>query len=248
IQDEFVLKLLSNDKLTIDSYTVFAKRFSQEFTFKEDFDYNLINKNKVEKLIEFNFISLTESNFEAVKAIHPGLQINLLIKDWSNYLAFTKNHELDIEDIILVLKDPNLKEELKVYIIKNQIYEEDLINKELAFEVSTFLLDIKDISKTNSSILSFSKLETIMNHKFENNIKVRLINLMANKLTKIEILNLKKLMQKPYNNIHSKSQIMLEDNEVNWEFIKVLQDKKIAGEAKSNKKNEIRVWLNNFVE
>lgn len=248
IQDEFVLKLLSNDKLTIDSYTIFTKSFSQEFSFVEDFDYNLISKKKVEKLIVFNYIPLNKFNFEAIKAIHSGLHIKLLIKEWGNYVDFTKNQEIELEDIVLVLKDPDLKEESKLYIIKNQIFEEDLINQQLALEVSSLLLNAIDTSKNVYLNLSIDKLKVIMSHKFDNIIKVRLVNLMANKLTKIDIINLKKLMQKPYKDIYPKSQIMLENNEDNWKFIKILQEKKIAGEAKFNKRNQIRVWLNNYVE
>lgn len=248
IQDEFILKLLSNDKLTIDSYKIFAEIFSREFTITEKFDYKIINRDKIETLIEYNFIPIIEYNFEALKAVYPGLQIKLLIKDWTDYLGFTKNKELEIEDIILVLQDPNLKEEYKLYIINNQISEDDLLDDKLAFQVSNLLLNINDTSKNVSSNLSFHKLETIMTHKLENDIKVRLINLMASKLTKTDILNLKNLMQKPYKDIQPRSQLVFDNNEINWEFIKILQAKKIAGEARANNKNKIRVWLNNFIE
>lgn len=246
IQKEFILKLFSNNNLTIDAYTILVKCFPQNFLFLQDFDYDLIDENKVEKLIYFKFISLNESNFKAIKAIYPELHIKLLLNDWDNYLNFVENNKIGIEDLILVLKDPKLEEKLKLFIIKNQISENFLINEKLASEVSITLLNVNDKSIDFNSILSFEKLKAIMGNKLKNEVKLKLINLTGGKLSKIQVLELTYLMQTPYNSIYPKSQIMLDDNKVNWEFIKILQSHKIAGEAKSNKKTKIRVWLNNF--
>jgi len=251
LQNEFVLKLISNDNLAIESYSVFIeKSIPKQYKFADQFDYKLISKDKVEKLIQFNIIPLTVYNFKEIKSIYPGLQIKLLLRNWTSYLDFYKKYDFEIEtnDIILLLRDPNLKEALKHYIIKNQIIDGDLSNEELAIEVSKLLINTRSKIKDINLLLSFSRLKIIFANKLEGTIKIRLINLVGDTLTKIEILTLKDLMQKPFSNIQPKSQILLTDNKINWEFIKILKEKGIAGEAKPNTKKEIRVWLLNYLK
>lgn len=244
--NNFILKLIANDNLTIESYGVFLENLPKQYKFVENFDYSLISKDKVEKLIELNIIPLTESNFKKIKSIHQGLQIKLLLRNWKSYLDFSKKVEIEIEDIILILQDGTLKEGLKKFVIKNQVSENNLLNQELASEVSNLILNTKN--KNIDSLLNFDRLKTIFSHKLENTVKVRLINLVGNKLNTPEFLTLKSLMQKPYSNIRPKSQVMLTDNKMNWEFIEILQSKGLAGEAKPNQKKEIRVWLNNYLK
>ncbi len=195
-QNEFILKLLTNDNLTIESYSVIPKSIPKQYKITDKFDYNLINRAKVEKLIELNIIPLTLYHFKEIKSNYPGLQIKLLLRNWNNYLDFYKKYdtEIEINDIILLLQDSSLKEGLKNYIIKNQISDDDLLNEQLANEVSKLLIDSKNKIKDVDSLLNFDRLKNIFYNKLESNIEVRLINLIGNKLTKDEILTLKDLM------------------------------------------------------
>lgn len=244
-QNEFILKLLTNNNLTIESYSVILNSIPKQYKFADKFDYNLISKDKVEKLIQFDKIPLTLNNFKQIKSNHPSLQVKLLLRNWNSYLDFYKKYhtEIEIDDIILLLQDSNLKDGLKNHIIKNQIKDNDLLNEDLAGEVSNFLINSKNKIKDIHLLLNFNRLENIFSTELENSIKVRLINLIGNQLTKVEILNLKVYLQKPFSNIATQSQVKLPDNKINWEFIKILQSKGIAGEAKLNDKKEIRVWL-----
>ncbi|WP_035647195.1 hypothetical protein [Flavobacterium sp. ASV13] len=249
LQNEFILKLISNDSLTIEAYSVFVKKsIPKQYKLADEFDYKLISKDKVEKLIQYDIIPLNVYSFKEIKSVYPGVQIKLLIRNWASYLDFYKKYkkELEVEDFILLLKDFTLKEELKNYIIKDQILDDYLLNEELAIEVSQLLINSKNKIKNFDLWLNFNRLKNIFSNKLETSMKVKLINSVGNKLTKEEILILKDLMEKPYKDIRSKSQILFEENEINWQFIEILQAKKIAGEAKSNNKNKIRVWLNNF--
>lgn len=246
-QNEFILKLISNDNLAIESYSLLVESIPKQYKFPDKFDYNLISKDKVEKLIQFSIIPLTLFHFREIKSTYPGSQVKLLLRNWKNYLEFYKKYdtEMEIDDIILLLQDSILKEGLKNYIIKNQISDNDLLNEQLANEVSKFIISSKNKIK-DFNLLNFNRLKNIFFNKLESNIKIRLINLVGDKLTKDEILDLKIYMPKPFSSMLPQSQIKLADNKINWEFIKILQSKGIAGEAKANSKNEIRVWLNNY--
>lgn len=223
----------------------------KQYKFTEKFDYNLVSKDKVEKLIQLNIIPLTIYHYREIKSIYPELHIKLLLRNWKNYLDFCKKYdtELEINDIILLLQNSTLREGLKHHIIKNQISDDDLLNKELAIEVSNLLINtkIKIKIKDIDSLLNFNRLINIFTNVLEDDVEVRLINLIGNKLTKAEILTLKDLMPEPYINIHPKSQLLLPDNKISWEFIKILKSKGIAGEAKTNSKKEVRVWLLNYM-
>ncbi|SHG32557.1 YobI family P-loop NTPase [Flavobacterium johnsoniae] len=249
LQNEFILKLISNNNLEIESYIVFIEQcIPKEYKLADEFQYKLINKEKIEKLIQFDIIPLTVYNFKEIKSMFAGLQIKLLLRDWNSYLDFYEKHSthIEIEDIILLLQDPDLKEGFKKYIIKNHISDDDLLNKELATEVANLLIENKSKLRDVDELLDFNRLKNILTNKLEYRSKVRLIILIGDKLTKEEVLVLKDLIQKPYKDIRSRSQIVFDDNDINWKFIKILQAKKIAGEAKSIEKNQIRVWFNSF--
>ncbi|WP_433812943.1 hypothetical protein [Flavobacterium johnsoniae] len=245
LQNEFILKLIGNDNLTIESYSTLLESVPKQYRFTEKFDYNLVSKDKVEKLIQFNIIPLTVYHYREIKSIYPESHVKLLLRNWKDYLDFYKKYEkeIGIDDIILLLQNSNLREGLKHYIIKNQILDNDLLNERLAVVVSKLLINSKNKIKDIDSLLNLNRLTNIFTNALEGNIKVRLINLIGDKLTKVEIVILKDLMEKPFINIHPKSQLLLPDNKINWDFIKILKSKGIAGEAKANSKKEIRVWL-----
>lgn len=239
-QNEFILKLISNDDLTNASYeTIMRNSIPEDFKIPEDFDFKIINENKIEKLIDTEIIPLTESNFEGLKAVRPNLHINLLLKNWGNYLEYVSEFSLSVEDKILVLQYDNLSDVLKLSIIKNQISDEDLADNDLTEEV--IILVLND-SSNSTGILDFSKLKTMLTHNLRDEQKIKLINLLGNKLSKDNILDIQINIPESHQ-VHPKSQLMLENNNFNKEFIKILQSVRIAGEFKETKNNEIRVWL-----
>ncbi|WP_294207689.1 hypothetical protein [uncultured Chryseobacterium sp.] len=240
MQNEFILKLISNDDLTNTSYqTIVRNSIPDDFEIPEDFDFKIIDENKIKELIHTEAIPLTESHFEALKAVRANLHINLLLKNWIDYLEYVHEFGLSVEDKILVLQYDDLSDILKLSIIKNQISDEDLEDNDLTEKVTTLLLKN---SSSSMGILDFNKLKTMLTHKLRDEQKIKLINLLSDKLSKDNILDIQINIPESHQ-VHPRSQMMLENNNFNKEFIKILKSVKIAGESKDTKNNEIRVWL-----
>lgn len=245
LQNEFISQLLNNDNLANAKYEdIVRNSIPEDFELPEDFDFKILNKSKVEELIDNEIIILTESNFEHIKATHPNLHINLLLRNWMDYLEYEIEYSLLIEDKILVLQYENLSDDLKLNIVKNQISDTDLESHNLAEVVTELILNAPN---KNTDILNVSKLKTMLIHDLEDEQKIKLINLLSNKLSKDDILDIQNYIPESHQ-IHPKSQLMLENNNVNIEFIKILKLLKIAGESKETKSNEIRVWLLDYTK
>lgn len=248
IRNKFILNLISNNNITDASYGVVMNSIPADFELPEDFDFESVNKFKIEKLINVGVIVLTESNFDGLKSIYPNLHINLLLKDWVNFLEYSIEYGLSVDDKLLVLQNQTLNHDLKLSIIKNQIYNSDLEDHDLAAEVTALiLLNVSNTYVDHKNLIDVTKLKIILSHNLKNEHKIKLINLLGNKISKNDILDIQNHIPKSYK-VYPKSQLMLENNEYNKEFVKILQSVKIAGEYKETKNNEIRVWLLDYTK
>ena len=247
-QNQFIFALISNDSLTNISYeNIVTHSISKDFSLSEDFDYSTISKDKVEILIKTNaMVTLTEPNFEQIKAVHPNLHIKLLLRSWNEYLSYCEEYEIDVEDKILILGEGNLNDDLKLTVIKNQISINDLKNRNLVIDIVHLILNSRS-PLNKSEIINPEKLKVILAHALVTENKIKLINLLSDKISKDDILEVQGFLPEYYQ-VYPKSQLMLSNNDVNKQYIKLLQNIKIAGEAKTTKNNEIRVWLNDYTK
>jgi hypothetical protein len=247
-QNKFVLKLISNEKLATTSYeNIIVKCISKNFEIPEDFDFKIISQDKVKILIKTNnIIPLTKNNFEEIKSIHPSLHIKLLLRSWNAYLDYCTDYDIDVDDKILILQDDDLQDDLKISIIKDKISVDDLENNDLAIEVVHLILN-SSTSNNKSNIITTLKLRTLLNHPLNLENKIKLINLLSDKVTKSDVLEIQKELPEYYR-VYPKSQLLLKNNDVNAEYVKILQKHKIAGQTKITKKDEIRIWLNDYTK
>lgn len=247
VQKEFILKLVSNDQLSNASYeTIIGNCIPDNFQIPEDFDFEIINENKVEELINAEIIPLTETNFENIKSVYPNLHIGLLLRNWTDYLEYNQTN-IEVADKVLILQNDKLNEDLKLSIIKNQISANDLEDEDLSSEVANIILHYSGKFIHFKSLLDIIKIKAVLSHDLTENQKIKLINLFNEQFSKNDILDIQDLIPKSYQ-VNPKSQIMLKSNEMNWKFIKMLQFLKIAGEAKTTKNEEIRVWLLDYTK
>jgi len=239
-QIAFISKLIGNNDLTIDSYTSLLDCLPSDFELSSDFDFESIDKDKIEILIEENVIELNLTYYDSLKKIHTELHIDLLVQEESNYIEFIKDNDIDIADKILVLQNPQLSNKNKLELIDRVSIIEINSSEELSEELCDLII------KTSSLILSVEKIEALLKQELTIEQKVKLIVLYESKLSNLKIIDiLRNRLPSNYNVVPS-SQMMLNDNNYNLKLIKLLQNKGIAGKDRKAKNNKVRVWLNNF--
>lgn len=241
LKDEFIEKLISNNDLKIESYSVLMTCVPTNFELSDEFDFKLINDEKVEVLIQEKIVELNTTTFNSIKEIHPDLHIELLVNNQVKYLEYIKDNEIDIEDKTLTLQHSQLSNKNKLELV-NKISIIDInSNEELSEEVCDLILE------TKSSNLPIEKIEALLKHNLTTEQKVNLIVLYSSKLTKQKIVEILKTDLPNSYNAHPRSQMMLSDDYFNNELAQILQNKGVAGKFKKAKNNKIRIWLNNFV-
>lgn len=239
-QIAFISKLIGNNDLTIESYTSLLDCLPSDFELSSDFDFESIDKDKIEILIEENVIELNLTYYDSLKKIHTELHIDLLVQKESNYIEFIKDNDIDIADKILVLQNPQLSNKNKLELIDRVSIIEINSSEELSEELCDLII------KTSSLILSVEKIEALLKQDLTTEQKIKLIVLYESKLPKLKIIDiLRNCLPNSYNVVPS-SQMMLNDNDYNLKLIQLLQKKGIAGEFRNAKNKKIRIWLKNF--
>ncbi|OCW74127.1 YobI family P-loop NTPase [Elizabethkingia anophelis] len=248
-EKEFILKLISNNKLSNASYeAIITKCIPDYFKIPEDFDFNIIDQYKIKELINLKIIPLTETTFERLKSTHTNLHIDLLLRDWNEYLAFHQTYNIDTEDKIKILQSDKLNDYQKLNIIKTQILVNDLEDENLSYEVTNIILNNSSHSIGSKGLFNLAMLKAILsNNLITDEQKIRLVNLFNEQISKSDLLEIQKLIPKTYQ-VYPKSQLMLKENDTNWKYVDLLKYLKIAGEAKITKKGEIRVWLLDYTK
>ncbi|MGG7468306.1 hypothetical protein [Chryseobacterium arthrosphaerae] len=242
IRDIFIEDLLFNNEIELNRYEdIIHNCIPTDFKLSDDFEVKIINKEKIEVLIDNGIIPLTKNNYEKIKANHPDLHIELLLKDW-NYLENINEFQLAVEDKTLLLTHYNLDNNSKLDIIKNSISSDDLNDETLASEIVYLVLNNP---MPLHDLIDFNKLKIILSHNFSDEQKVKLVNSFGDNLTKRGILDIQNLLSEEYHT-SPKSELMLENTPYNIQYINLLQTVNIAGTSKPAKNNRIRVWLNDF--
>jgi len=239
-QIEFISKLIGNNDLTIESYTSLIGCLPSDFELPVDFDFNSIDEDKVNVLIEEKVIKLNLTYYDSIKETYPEFHIDLLVQDEANYLEFIENNDLDIDDKTLVFQNPQLSNKNKLELIDKISIIEINSSEGLSEELCALIIN------TSSLILSTEKIEALLRQHLTTEQKVKLILLYESKLSRLKIIDiLRNCLPNSYNIVPS-SQIMLDDNDYNLKLTQLLQKLDVAGVFKNAKNNKIRIWLKNF--
>lgn len=239
-QLEFITKLISHNDLETDVYKELISCLPMDFELSHDFEFKLIDKNKVELLVKENVIKLSRTFYDAIKETHPELHIDLLVQNEDNYLKFIDDYLIDTADKILIFKNYQISNESKLKLVDQISTTEIDSSQELSEELCAFIIN------SRSLILPIEKIEGILKQELITEQKINLIVLYESALTNLNIIDFLRNSLPAAYNVVSNSQMMLNDNDYNLKLIKLLQNKGIAGKDNKAKNNKIRVWLNKF--
>lgn len=247
-QDEFILKLISNDRISVDAYRAFIENsIPKNYIIPATFDYKIVNSEKVETLLNENFIPLDKVHFDILKVDIPELHIDLLVRDWNSVNEFLEENEIDTDDKLLVLRNFKLLDKQKLSFIKIHVGESDLEeNEDLGSEIIEIILSNKNESEIQN-LLDNNVIKRLIRIAESNENQIELIIIFKNSLSKDDIISIQESFPSKLK-IHPKSQLVLDNKELYQNYVETLRQKGIAGEMKINKHNQLRVWLLDYMK
>lgn len=247
IQNKFLLDLVTNNDLEDAAYeTIIHNSIPKNYKVEDDFDFTMIGEYKVQVLIKNDSIPLTMDFVNKLSSQHPDLHIDLLLRKWDQFIYLITENKLAPKTFIQVLQSYDLGAKEKAFIIKNHIAIENLKDVDLLLEIADIILDNADKVDMND-LLDVERLKLLISSQDDDNSKIKLIYLHQNVITKKDLIEIQPQLSQEYH-LYPKSQLMLENNDINKKYIEVLQGKNIAGRDNPAKKNKIRVWLLDYTK
>lgn len=106
-----------------------------------DFDLNLFSNTKLKMLIDINYIPLTINYFEQIKSIDENYSIEYLINQKNGFLKDIESFDLNIQEIINLLKSKRFSDDEMLEII--YVLDESDINSDIAHIIRNIQIPIK---------------------------------------------------------------------------------------------------------
>lgn len=106
-----------------------------------DFDLNLFSNTKLKMLIDVNYIPLTINYFEQIKSIDENYSIEYLINQKNGFLKDIESFDLNIQEIINLLKSKRFSDDEMLEII--YVLDESDINSDIAHIIRNIQIPIK---------------------------------------------------------------------------------------------------------
>lgn len=235
-QDLLKLIIQTND-FNILSYEYLIKNLGYWY---DNLDISGLDEEKISLLIKYNRFQFKKICFDMIKENTKTLQIELLEKNKDKLLYKFEEFEFDTDDIVDILQSVHISKSIKKELIEKIDY--DLIsNKTIAKLVYTYVdkKDIKGIHYTKKMLEHLEALES----------KINLIVEQKSEFNDEELVELLYLLPSEYSKIANLDgkQTILNENNYNKEFIKVLKDREFITKDKVEKRNKIRLYIKNKV-
>jgi len=234
--NELIEQIILCNKISYEAYLYLLDSIDLKYG---DLDISELSINKVELLIDEDFLVLTPNNFMNLKASHPHQQISLIEHHEHEFFESLSDYTIDAKDELLLLRSDNISTKNKLALIMEM--NEDFLIKN--HELSS--LSISHLISNNLVNISFSYLQKLFINCTDQELKlVYLICLLKSEsLNKNQEILLIDSLGSPYSELikKSKKQIKIENNEFNLEFTNLLNEKGYISSCPI-KKNSIVVY------
>ena len=225
--EAFSLSIIKCNELEYDSYINLLKSIPSTNNEWETLDFEMLDSDKVEFLIENEFISLSTNNYDTLKE-HYNLHISLLEKHRFLFVVTFNDYEISDDDILLLLKSKVLSDSNKVDIIEKLDDEVIIDNQNIGRLVCNLLANSK------LTPLSYNVIESIFNHSNSIEDRIKLLNLHFDELSKDQVKLLLGLINRKYSSIFK---LYGKPRLDNTRYNQVLANKLFANKYISSKKD-----------
>ncbi len=165
---QFSNDLIKNEGITRQSFKYIRKNIPYVY---KSIDVKGLSDNRVEDMINYNLLSLTNENINSLKENFDNKHITLIEENIESYLEERNEYELDSKDMKQLLNSIKISEEQKIIIIKNM--NENLIKED--FELIDLIYNIISEEQSKGQ-LNYKDMRELLDLKIINNIDENIIN------------------------------------------------------------------------
>lgn len=183
------------NELSDDSFSYIIKSIPYVY---QSLNFQRLSLGKVTTMVNSDFLTLSESNFEILKNNFSPLHISLLERNIIEYLENESEITIDSKDLLFLLKSKLIKSAHKTTLIKEIDTDTITFNTELSDTIISNLLPTVDFE------LNFVVLKELLTHSSSEEDRIELLNEQINYHNSSEITELLRLLPKPYNDISKK--------------------------------------------
>ena len=235
ISDDFINKdlfekLLTSKILSNDAFVKLINKYRPN-----EFNYNLndFTEEKLEKMIDINYIPLSNNYFKQIKSINPNIEINYLLNQKSNFLDKVDTFDLDIT-IITSLLECKCLEEIEKLKILNLLDEEDI-----TYDISRIIRNMKIAIDKKYVNAAWKLLE--LDEKYE--LFLNQVDSISNEDISLKLRDLDNVYQKlSDNNKRHAVKLFDDENLYNQRLLKKLEKKGYLSSVKK-KDNYLIAWV-----
>ncbi len=195
---QFIISLIKCKGLTQQSYISLYKSIPSHSSHWKYIDFSELQEEKINFLIENNYLSLTQKNFDLISEKFENLKSNFLIKKKKDIIDALDDEELVLNnsDIDILLESTevsaNIKEDLIKGYARSRIISENKIGKLIGNIASSY----------NRNYLNYDELNSIFsNGENTDNERLIMLNSHFSELEESQIVSLSKLVSRKYKEI-----------------------------------------------
>ena len=204
------IAIIDCDDLSLESHKSLRRCHYRSWT---GLKIEKLSEDKVESMIESQFINLSVSYYDTAKEYFSNLHIKLIEKSFSRFIKDYSEYEMDEDDHLAMLQSTVLNNAHKKQFLDTLNENEIIENSSIASSA------IKVYVEEKISDLSYSLMYGLFQKSSSNDYKVQLFNLNFSKLSKIEAKNLIGQFGYPYNKlVIPRKRAKLSINGMNQEF------------------------------
>lgn len=241
IMKSFLDSLVLNDDIKDEIYSNILSSISCVYS---SLSFERLSFGKVKSLVKNNNLVTNTTNFDQLKNNFKDLHILLVENNPTEFIQEIDSFEIEDEDLLNLLKSDIISIELKIEIIESCEISIFISDSVLLTQVGKLLLENSDMD-IDDDIIKAVGTDSNLNELD----KIKLFNKCNEKYCKESISTLLTSLSKPYCSIaENGKRPLLDDNEINREFVGILKHKgyiskseieKVKG--KSNKIKGIRI-------
>lgn len=228
----FYNQILQNNDFDLDTYKLYLEPVPDFCKYNQKFHFEHLEKEKVAELINLKILSYSPEIYTKLKSKFSDLHITLIEINQYPISNKFKDYNYDLTDIEKILESIIIEDENKVALILSVANKVISKTKWIDNKVCKLLVENKEDSE-----LPFNILLSLIKTATENNIKLKLIIKVHEKLDNLQLQNLVENVSPQYQEIFWKGKMpTIEKKETNEILLKILSERNLISRFEIDKK------------
>ncbi|WP_291870908.1 hypothetical protein [Maribacter sp.] len=215
VKKELALAVIYCDELSLESHSKVRSLYHSSWI---GLELNKLSFDKIESMVNEEFIRSSSDYFDKLKEDFPDLQISLIENNIDSYLNTAEEYNIEVVDYILLMESKHISDYQKAKLL-DELDEEIIVdNDKLAGLACNILANVSSAKK------SFSFLMGLFGKSKSNADRIRLFNSSSYDISTEQAKELVKKLTYPYSRfLEPKKRTRIEANDLHSNFIDNLQ-------------------------